>query len=246
MADLKETLRPPCGDSITWFGHACFRITDADGHSVVIDPYIEQVMGQSLEGMTADVVIVTHEHADHNNVAAVHARHLIHATEAVSDGEVKRIGDTPTGLIFTLISTYHDEAHGAQRGENTAVVWLEGGVTFCHLGDLGHQLTPRLVELIGCPDVLMLPVGGHFTINGKEARHVVAQLKPHVVIPMHYKIPDMTRTNLPIETEASFLDGDGQEPWSTVHHLHTPVLLVDADHLPGKTEVDVLDAVRLH
>jgi L-ascorbate metabolism protein UlaG (beta-lactamase superfamily) len=247
MADIRESQRPPYGDSITWFGHACFRVTDAEGHTVLIDPYAEEILGQALDGLRADVAIITHEHPDHNNINAVQARHLIHAGELVRDGEARRVGDAMTGFIFTLIPTFHDEAHGQEYGENAAVVWQEGGITFCHLGDLGHLLTSEEVALIGRPDVLMLPVGGAFTIDGQEARRVVAQLRPHVVIPMHYRIPGMTEQDLPLATAEPFLVGDGAPtPWQDIKRLNTPVLLVDADHLPSGTEVDVLTPPHLH
>jgi len=246
MVDISRAEQPACGDTITWFGHSCFRVTDADGHTVVTDPYAAEVMGQSLSGLTADVVIITHEHYDHNAVDAVQARHVIHALAELPDKTIKRVGDAPTGLIFTLIPTYHDEVKGHEQGENVVVVWQEGGIIFCHLGDLGQPLNDRQVEAIGRPDVLMLPVGGHFTINGAEARAVVKQLRPHVVIPMHYKVPGMSDAHLPITTVDPFLHADGREPWDSVQRLDTSVLTVDVDHLPNGTEVDVLTAVKIH
>ncbi|HEX2952016.1 MAG TPA: MBL fold metallo-hydrolase [Armatimonadota bacterium] len=245
MENLQQPLRPADGDSITWFGHACFRITDADGHTVLLDPYVEKVFGQSLQGLSADVVVVTHEHSDHNNTDAIQTPRVIHALNLIHDGEVKRVGDAPTGIVFTIIPTYHDEAHGHKRGLNAVVVWQEGGVTFCHLGDLGHELTPTQVELIGRPDVLMLPVGGYFTIDGDEARQVVKQLKPHLVIPMHYKVPGMTEQDLPITTEEPFLHVDGSAPWKEVKKLDSPILMVDANHIPASVEVDVLRPASL-
>ncbi|HEY3376666.1 MAG TPA: MBL fold metallo-hydrolase [Armatimonadota bacterium] len=245
MANLREVTRPAHGDSITWFGHACFRITDAEGHTVIVDPYITPIMGQSLDGLSADVVIVTHEHSDHNNASAIRTHHQIHALSAVGDGRVTRVADSPTGLIFTLIPTFHDDVHGQQRGRNVVVEWEEGGVTFCHLGDLGQPLTGAQIAAIGRPDVLMLPVGGYYTMDGAAARTVVEQLKPSVVIPMHYRVPGMTQQSLPISTEEPFLDTHGNAPWITVKHLETPILLVDADHLPHRTEVDVLEVGRI-
>lgn len=243
--DNLQSSRPAQGDAVTWFGHACFRVTDAEGHTVLLDPYARQVMGQSLEGLTADVVVITHEHADHNQAEQIKARHVIHALQELSDHQPKQIPDAPTGLIFTLIPTFHDEEHGHARGMNAAVVWEEGGVLFCHLGDLGHTLTSEQVALIGRPDVLMLPVGGHFTIDGEEARQVVTQLRPHVVIPMHYKVTGMTRDDLPLATESAFLHTDGNAPWNDVKHVDSAQLVVDPECLPTGTEVDVLQVARV-
>jgi L-ascorbate metabolism protein UlaG (beta-lactamase superfamily) len=245
MSDLRTPYCPAQGDAVTWFGQACFRITDAEGHTVLVDPYAEPVMGQSLQGLAADVVIITHEHPDHNATEGIKARHLIHAVPLIHNGQVKRIGDAPTGLIFTLIPTFHDPQHGEQRGLNSVVVWQEGGVTLCHLGDLGHPLTREQIAGIGRPDVLMLPVGGTFTLDGEEARMVVEQLKPHVVIPMHYKVPGMSRSNTPLTTVEPFLDANGNPPWSEVKQLDSPMLMIDADHLPANTEVDVLQVAKI-
>ena len=143
MAEYKEAQRPARGDAITWFGHACFRVTDAEGHTVIVDPYVPQVMGQSLQGLTADVVIITHEHGDHNQAALIQTRHVIHGLQELADEGPTRVADAPTGIVFTLVPTYHDAAPDHPRGRNATFVWEQGGVTLCHLGDLCHHGSHR-------------------------------------------------------------------------------------------------------
>lgn len=241
MPHRQPAQRPLRGDTIIWYGQSCFHVIDAEGHTVLLDPYAHQVMGQSLEGLTADVVVVTTEQPDHNATQAIDARHVIHALEKVRGGRTRRIGDAPTGLIFTLVPTPVTDGRGER---NAAVVWIQAGITICHLGDLVEPLTPEQVEQIGHPDVLMLPIGGHITLDGEEARRVVEQLQPHVVIPMHFRVPNLA-PELAVETEEPFLQADGSAPWDTVQRLHSPELTLDADHLPHGIIVDILEVAHV-
>ena len=162
---------------IKWYGHACFLVETEDGTKVITDPFDESV-GYQIPKDKPDVVTVSHSHFDHNAV------HLLQGNpEVVKDVGEKKI----KGIIFKGIKSFHDKSKGAQRGSNIIFVFAIDGVRFCHLGDLGHLLNSEQQEEIGKVDVLFIPVGGTFTIDGREAQKVSQQLNPRLIIPMHYK-----------------------------------------------------------
>jgi L-ascorbate metabolism protein UlaG (beta-lactamase superfamily) len=170
---------------IRWLGHATFLLT-GEANTVAIDPYGEFPEDRrikfdypSLEGIEADVVLVTHEHMDHNAVDVIGG-----------DPEVLRAGagtfDSRLGKVVGIASE-HDQKAGTQRGPNTIFCFEIDGVRYCHFGDFGQAgLRPEQREAIGEVDVLFLPVGGGPTIDGPQAARLVAELRPHVAIPMHY------------------------------------------------------------
>ena len=170
---------------IRWLGHATFLLT-GEANTIAIDPYGEFPKDHlikfdypSLEGIEADVVLVTHEHMDHNAVDVIGG-----------DPEVLRAGagtfDSRLGKVVGIASE-HDQKAGTQRGPNTIFCFEIDGVRYCHFGDFGQAgLRPEQREAIGEVDVLFLPVGGGPTIDGSQAARLVAELRPHVAIPMHY------------------------------------------------------------
>jgi L-ascorbate metabolism protein UlaG (beta-lactamase superfamily) len=163
---------------VKWLGHASFLITSAGGARVITDPYkVDMGLSYGEIGETADVVLVSHEHADHNNAAAIRGNPQV--IKGAGDKEAK-------GIKVKGIATYHDEAGGSKRGGNTVFVIDVDGVRVCHLGDLGHDLTLKDVADIGRIDVLIVPVGGVYTIDARAATAVCAKLAPRVIIPMHY------------------------------------------------------------
>ncbi len=166
-------------DSVTikWFGHSSFGISDSKGTKVVTDPYGEG-LGYELPKLTTDILTLSHDHFDHNNFKALEKySHLIEAPEKFSHNNVEVKG----------IASYHDEKKGELRGKNTIFVYTVNQVKICHLGDLGHALTKEQITAIGKVDVLMIPVGGLYTIDAETAAKVVGQINPKMVIPMHYK-----------------------------------------------------------
>jgi L-ascorbate metabolism protein UlaG (beta-lactamase superfamily) len=166
---------------IKWLGHACFLITSGDGLRVITDPYaVGGGINYSPIRETADVVVVSHDHGDHNNVATVQGK-----PEVVKGTGTK----TAKGIQFKGVATSHDASQGTQRGSNTVFCFTIDDLKLCHLGDLGHVLSPAQVTEIGGVDILFVPVGGFFTIDATVASHVCDQLKPKVVIPMHFKTP---------------------------------------------------------
>ncbi len=175
---VARLLKKKEGDmKIKWFGHACFLLEAEDGTKVITDPFDESV-GYRIPEEEPDIVTVSHSHFDHNAVD------LLQGNPEV----VKGIGEKKIkGIIFKGIKSFHDKSRGAQRGTNTIFVFALDGIRFCHLGDLGHLLTSEQLEEIGEVDVLFIPVGGTFTIDGREAQEVSKQLNPKLIIPMHYK-----------------------------------------------------------
>lgn len=162
---------------IKWLGHSCFKIKSRSGIRIVTDPFDDNV-GYKLPAVETDIVTISHGHYDHNFVDCVKGDF-----EVVSKVGNFYLKDIP----ITGIHTYHDDEQGAKRGSNIVYTFEVDGLKLCHLGDLGHVLSPSQVEMIGKVDVLLIPVGGVYTINFEGALNVVQQLNPSVVIPMHYK-----------------------------------------------------------
>ena len=209
---------------IKWLGHASFLITSDGGVRVITDPYhraggIEY--GPIQE--TADVVTVSHQHQDHNNVAAVKGSPTV-----VDVPGVKSV----KGVEFLGVTSYHDGRKGAQRGNNIVFCFTVDGVRICHLGDLGHELDEGKVKEIGAVDILFIPVGGFYTIDARQAASVCEALKPRVVIPMHVKT---AKCDYPITGVEDFLKGR-----KNVRRVAASETEIKRDNLPSETETIVL------
>jgi L-ascorbate metabolism protein UlaG (beta-lactamase superfamily) len=165
------------GITIEYFGHASFGIGDSEGMKVVTDPY-DPMVGFEFPAVSTQVHTLSHDHFDHNYTAALQGyEQLINAqTGRFTNGDVKIEG----------FASWHDTTEGSERGPNTIYTYEINNIRVCHLGDLGHQLSRELINSIGRVDVLMIPVGGFFTINSEEAIEVINSLNPKAVIPMHY------------------------------------------------------------
>ena len=155
---------------LTWIGHSCFRVED-DGYSIVIDPYSDgSVEGLSDVREEASEVLCTHEHGDHS----------------FRDGvRIKESSSSPFSVEH--IDTFHDDASGSMRGPNRIHILEAGGLKAVHLGDLGCGLTAMQADLLKKPDVLLIPVGGYYTIDAAQAAEIVERLSPRVTVPMHYR-----------------------------------------------------------
>jgi L-ascorbate metabolism protein UlaG (beta-lactamase superfamily) len=210
---------------IKWLGHASFLITSDSGTRIITDPYI---CGSGLRydeiKEAADVVTVSHDHFDHNNVASVGGNPQV----------IKKPGEAK-GIKFEGVPTYHDASGGSERGNNTIFCMDIDGVRVCHLGDLGHPLSDQQVANIGKVDVLLIPVGGFFTIDAKVASEVCDRLSPRVIIPMHYK---NEKCEFPISGVDDFLEGKGN-----VRKLDSSEAEFKAGALPAETEIVVLKSV---
>jgi len=169
---------------IKWHGQACFSIKTKD-KSIVIDPYED--LGWGIPKLRGDLILVTHDHRDHNNIKAV-----AKTSEEVNQFVINGPGEYEIGGVFiTGISASHDSKGGEERGMTTLYSINADNVTICHLGDLGTQLSNEQLDALDGVDVLLIPVGGTFTIDAGEAVKVVSQIEPRIVIPMHYALPNL-------------------------------------------------------
>jgi L-ascorbate metabolism protein UlaG (beta-lactamase superfamily) len=167
---------------VTWLGHASFLIETADGTRVITDPFeagsYGGAVGYAPINERADLVTVSHEHPDHNFVESVGGNPEV----------VRGTGErTVKGVVVRGVASYHDESRGRERGKNTIYVLEADGLRVAHLGDLGHTLSAEEARALGPVDVLLAPVGGHFTIGPEDAKRVAERLGAKLVIPMHYK-----------------------------------------------------------
>lgn len=155
---------------IYWYGHSCFKLQGKDV-SVVLDPYRPgSVPGWKLPPLTADYCLCSHDHGDHSG-----------------KGGVALSGRRPA-LRLEQFSVFHDARQGRDRGKNLISVLTIDGVRIVHLGDLGHALSADLLESLQWPDVLLIPVGGYYTIDGETAYQIKQQLNPRITVPMHYRV----------------------------------------------------------
>ena len=184
---------------IKWYGHAAFLITSDQGTKIIIDPYEPGAFGGQLSygkiKDQADIVLTSHDHADHN-----YTKDLPGAPQIVKGSGSK----TVKGISMKGISTYHDPSKGSERGANTIFTLKMDNIQLCHLGDLGHLLSDKELLEIGPVDILLIPVGGFFTIDPKEATQVAEQIKPKILIPMHFK---SEKCGFPIAPVEDFLKG---------------------------------------
>lgn len=185
---------------ITWLGHSCFKIQTQSGSAgnatILIDPYAKDI-GIRLPKVTADFVLVTHDHSDHNNIADVSGSPYV----ATMPGEYE-----VRGVFAHGIAAYHDSSEGKDRGLITMYRIEAEGMTLAHLGDLGQpKLSDEQFEQLNGVDILFIPVGGTFTIDAKAAVDIITQLEPRIVIPMHYKIPGLDAKRFPIDGVDKFI-----------------------------------------
>lgn len=184
---------------IRWFGQSFFQIESAEGRLVAIDPHGIPAFGRNL--VPAEFVLVSHSHDDHSLVEFVEAQKkdaklkeadIYRGVVETKPGKQEwKVYDEKRGSIRVRnVATYHDTVNGMQRGKNSIWIIEMNGLTLCHLGDLGHELTAEQIKAVGKIDVLMIPVGGIYTINGEQAQKVAEQLKPRLyILPMHYGVP---------------------------------------------------------
>jgi L-ascorbate metabolism protein UlaG (beta-lactamase superfamily) len=210
---------------ITWLGHAAF-LLETGGSKIVTDPYDhnDERIGYGPITMPVDIVTISHDHADHNYAKDLKGNP--DTVEGTGRFQVK-------GISFTGIEAHHDPTEGSQRGSNTIFVMEAEGMNLCHAGDLGHVLSRDTIEAIGPVDILLIPVGGFYTIDAAEAAKVTQDLKPKLVIPIHFKT---TVLDFPIAGVEAFLEGK-----SNVRHQEAAEIEVTKETLPKEMEIVVLE-----
>lgn len=182
---------------IRYLGHSCFVLTESTGTTIVTDPY--GAIGYKMPPVKADAVSVSHGHYDHNNVSAVQGNPVVLDEEGTYE-----VG----GVIITAIRSYHDKSSGSERGENLIFKFRMDGLEICHLGDLGEECSSALIETLLPVHVLMIPVGGTYTIDAEQAKEYVDRIMPAIVIPMHYKTKGL---NMDIDKVDAFTDQFDEE-----------------------------------
>lgn len=207
---------------IDWFGHSCFRLRTREV-TVVNDPY-EKTIGLSFPRPRADLVTISHNHEGHDYAEGVRGEPKI--ISGPGEYEIR-------GVFVTGVQTFHDKRNGRDRGKNTAYVMTIDGVNICHLGDLGHVPSQTQAESFGNVDILLIPVGGITTINASDAAEVVALFEPQIVIPMHYRVPDLAYK---LESVDKFVKEMGVKKPETVESLKA-----NKDSLPKETQVVLLE-----
>ena len=179
---------------IKWHGHACFEINTNDT-TIVFDPHDGKSIGIKTPSATADLVLMTHNHYDHN------------ASRVINGNFKSYIGKNGRfefrGIPFYGLSTYHDDVQGAKRGLNTRYRFTSEGITICHCGDLGAIPNAKVINAIKGVDFLFLPVGGVYTMELPEVRKFIEAVNPRIIVPMHYRVGGLT---IPVADIDGFLD----------------------------------------
>jgi len=212
---------------IIWHGQSFFQLQTSlnkgEQTTIAIDPF-DETTGLKVPSLAADILLVTHDHHDHNNKKAIKGEPFL--IEEPGEYEVKEV-------FIQGIPSFHDEEGGKKRGVNTIYTLEVEEMRICHLGDFGQkELTEDQLEQIGDIDVLMIPVGGEFTVDAKGAAHIISQIEPKVVIPMHYAIPKL---KIKLDEADKFLKEIGKK--SVVPQQK---LLIKKKDLPLETQVVVL------
>jgi L-ascorbate metabolism protein UlaG (beta-lactamase superfamily) len=212
---------------IKWYGHAAFMITSKAGTKIIIDPYESGAFGGALSYGAikdeADIVLTSHQHDDHNYVRDIKGQFTL--VENAGSYDLK-------GLHLRAIPSFHDASKGSERGANLIFVIETDDLKVVHLGDLGHLLDTETIGRIGKVDVLLLPVGGFYTIDPHEATLTMETLKPTVTIPMHYRTP---KCEFPISVLDDFTAGK-----KAVVKFDSSEIEVDQQSLPGTPQIFVL------
>ena len=218
--------------SIRYFGQSFFVVTSADGLRIVIDPFSN--IGYAMPTVEADVVLVTHEHGDHNNVGLIRGNPRVFRGLAPGAADWNRVYERIGGTLVYAVPS----EQGTIRGLDALFVIESGGLRIAHFGDIGQPtLSEGQLRALGPIDILMLPVGaGPFTVSVSDANRLVDQIRPKVVIPMHYKTPARLPPNWPGIDERAFVEGK-----PNVRRLGSHTLGFTREQLPATTQVIVMD-----
>lgn len=180
---------------IKWFGHACVAVVRSDNYTIVFDPHDGYSIGLRKPNVTADLILVSHDHFDHNAVNVVMKKESRVLKEFVGETTVDKV-------VVKGFSSYHDKDKGRKRGSNTIYIVETEGCRVAHMGDLGDVPEARVMDNIKEVDILFIPVGGTYTIEPLDAAQIIERVKPKNVMPIHYWIPGL---RLPLREVNDFL-----------------------------------------
>ncbi|MGE5593600.1 MAG: MBL fold metallo-hydrolase [Betaproteobacteria bacterium] len=209
--------------TVRWYGHSCFLITSSTGVRILTDPF-DATVGYPVPQVEADVVTSSHDHFDHNNVSAARGNPVV----LKGKGRYEK-----AGIKIYPVASFHDTEQGAKRGPNTIFVMEIDGIRLAHMGDIGHELSRQQLDELGKVDVLLVPVGGTYTVDAAGAARIVEAISPKVVIPMHYRT---AAVGMPIAGVDGFLAG-----FQNVVRLDSNQITLRAGSLPQSTTVYVLN-----
>ncbi len=210
---------------ITWLGHAAF-LLETNEVRIVNDPFDttdDRIHHQPID-MAANIVTVSHDHFDHNHVESLSGN-----PEVVKGAGIK----TVKGITFIGIDTFHDPSHGSERGDNVLYTIEADDMRICHPGDLGHTLSANQVQTLGPIDILLIPVGGLYTVDATEAWQIIQDISPKIVIPMHFKTSSI---DFPIAPVDGFLEGK-----ENIRHAESASIEISKQTLPEEMQIIVLD-----
>jgi L-ascorbate metabolism protein UlaG (beta-lactamase superfamily) len=212
---------------ITYYGHSAFNIATEKGTRIIIDPYESGAFNGALSygkiNDEADIVITSHSHADHSYTKDIKGKFSL-----ISKQDTYEIKD----VKIKTISTYHDNSGGKERGDNLVSVINADSLVLAHLGDLGHSLDYGTLQEMGKVDILLIPIGGSFTLDAALAVKVMNDIKPGITIPMHYKT---AKCNFPITPVEDFTKGQ-----NNVHVFKESAIVIKKETLPREREIIVL------
>ncbi len=209
---------------IQYLGHSCFRIISSYGTAIICDPYKAEMIGFSMPRVSCDIVTISHHHDDHDCIAEVAGN------PAILEKEVYLAADD---VAIESMKCWHDDKHGKLRGENYVFCFSVDGLKVVHMGDVGELNEELAARLYGC-DVLLIPVGGVYTIDAKGAKWYIDRIQPKIVLPMHYKSAQHKLQIDPLEKFTNLFDQ------SVVKYQHSETLLIE-DQPEGDTSIVVLD-----
>ncbi|NCA66549.1 MAG: MBL fold metallo-hydrolase [Clostridia bacterium] len=209
---------------IKWLGHSCFVLEESTGTTVVTDPYSCDV-GHQMPLVQADAVTVSHQHKDHSFISAIQGNPEIISTVGAFEVD---------GIHIYSVASYHDNNQGKDRGSNLIFKYRLDGVEVCHLGDIGQECNARILDAIGSTNVLIIPVGGKYTIDAETAKDYVDKIMPDIVIPMHYKTDDCVYN---IDYVDDFLDYFDEE---CIHNIENDEIEFDRTQFDGDFETKII------
>lgn len=187
---------------LSWLGQSCFKIQTKDSGeiiTIITDPYNKNI-GFKAPNFEATIVTISHNHEDHNNYKSLRADPYL--VDSAGEYDVKNI-------CIQGIESFHDNKKGEERGINIIYRFEIENISISHLGDLGHELDDKQLEVLVGTDILLIPVGGKYTIGARDAAKIINQVEPRIIIPMHYKIPGLT---VDIDDEKKFVKELGIKP----------------------------------